>query len=317
MRKHLCIVAAAAMTVAGFGFNSSRADDAANNPANTPAGNAATQPSGPMVADADAKAIRDTLGQAASAAVARDGFAMLPSYLHTRGEIPFGTPEVKAGTKGQAANGNDIARKVGNKDVGTAMVGPFKNYDDLNNAADQFRKDWKDKYNSDFTINGDNRDVVFNDSFRILQGNIGETARTAGERVAPDNNNPNNPNNPTPPDVNRPEDRAMHMATVVLPTSDNFDGGAIRMTNYGQSAGVWKIHVRRDTAEQQIHDKLLTQLNALHDNRNNWPADQNTATRDVSARLLSVFAHKSGTDLNDDDTANPTATPTPDNNMPK
>jgi hypothetical protein len=274
-----------------------------------------TQPSGPTVSDVDSKGIRDTLAQTTDAALMHDGFATLPTYLQKRGAEAYGTPAIKAGTKGQPANGDTTDRQVGTKlESSASMVGPFHNADDINSAVDQLRKDFKDKYNSDFNISSNSEAMVFDNSFRVMQGDLGETARTAGETIPPaDANNPaQNNGTDNPNDANR----AMHMASVVLPSGDNFDGGTLRMTNVGRPAGDWKIHLRHDVNEQQIHDALLKQLNALHDNRNNWPSDQNTAERVISAHILSVFVSTGNQSMPTGDMPNnpanaPTGTNTP------
>jgi hypothetical protein len=71
-----------------------------------------------------------------------------------------------AGTSGTAASGQQ----------GSA---------ELDMKIAQLQKDWKAKYNQDFKLS-ENKATVFNESFaRIQSGDMGDTARTAGERQSP------------------------------------------------------------------------------------------------------------------------------------
>src|SRR5438874_5145208 len=71
----------------------------------------------------------------------------------------------------------------------------------LDGRIDQFNKDWKAKYNEDFSF-AHHRNDVLNDTFaRITQGEIGE-ARTAGGKEVPANE-PQNVKGGTPKDLEK------------------------------------------------------------------------------------------------------------------
>lgn len=182
MRKHLCIVAAAALAVGGFAYageqqgignepaasggvstanggassNGNADQSAADRQASSADRNssAATQPS-LTVNDTNARGIRNTMARAT------DSAASANSFNHLLWQI----------------DQND-RRRIEQDLKGVKM-------DDLNAAAAQFQRDWKDKYSSDFSV-ASNSANVFNDSFaQIYQGNYQGEAVTAGARSSP------------------------------------------------------------------------------------------------------------------------------------
>jgi hypothetical protein len=301
MRKSINLVAAATLTMAGFSFNVSRADDAATNtPANSGAtsgsamdrigDSSTTRPSGASVSDLDAHEIRSTLGSVTNVALTRDGFSMLGVYL---------VPSVASADANSVAPAPQPKYPEGakpNQPLGgyTATVQIFKNYDDLNNAVDQLQKDWKEKYSSDFKLTSTNESAVYNDSFQLVRNDISQSARQASERMSPANSSGSSDSNTiarksTDADA-RNSNSNNNAATVFIAPVENAPAVTIDLVRPHSAVGNWKIQEPTSASEQTIHDNLLKQLNTLHDQKANWPADQDAAYRAVSRQILSVFS---------------------------
>ncbi len=195
----------------------------------------------------------------------------------------------------------------------------FKNADDINQAVAQFQKDWKEKYNSDFKLGGDNNALVFNDTFQIFRSDVTDGARTASDRIAPDNlgqtpagNTPtgqsknNGLSNAGQPNSNLAGGADMGGAnigaranqtgdelTVYVSGSRSQPSYTIHLLSDAGGQSDWKIALPIGANDQTIHNNLLRTLNTLHDDRANWPSDQNAAYRAVSRQVLSAFADTS------------------------
>ena len=193
MRKHICLMAAAAMTVSGLSYVA-RADTpapdnqptanrpTANRPTATDTGAANTgnglnsstgsaqmtsgQPMGPAVSNADAASIRQVLARVTDDAVAGSSMKDLQQDFSQRDMDRLGKQDVKS--------------------------------DDLQKVAEEVRTAWRNKYNDDFKVKDEA--VVYNDQVRILQGDYSDQARTAGERMSPSpsasSSDPSSPSSP-------------------------------------------------------------------------------------------------------------------------
>jgi hypothetical protein len=164
----------------------------------------------------------------------------------------------------------------------------FKNYDDLNNAVDQIRKDWKLKYNAELEIGPDNQTTIFSDGFDVFRGNLGDTVILASEKVKPGDGAaaPNDDSNLTPPDD--------HRATVYTAAAGGIPASTLNLANSDDSASVWKIVLPSGVTPDSLHDSLVRHLNTLHDEKANWPDDQNEAYRVLSREVLSAVSETPG-----------------------
>jgi len=210
----------------------------------------------------DAEGIRDTLASATEAAITKDGFDDL------------------------------IERFV---DADRDRLNKFKMTDEqkdkLNGRIAQLQKDWKAKYNQDFDI--DKEEVVFNDQFRIVQGEIGE-AQPAGGRMDPTkpDTTPGAGNDKAGGgDANR--DAGRNVAKVTVPASHGMPAMFIPFIH--EMPDAWKIDVPDTVEGQKLYDNLLTQLTMVGDMKDQWPSDVNDAYRAVSHHvMMAVLDQNSG-----------------------
>lgn len=164
-------------------------------------------------------------------------------------------------------------------------------WDKLNGRLESFQKDWKAKYNQDFDV--DKAQMVFNDQFRIVQGEIGE-AQPAGARMGGDRDRDMDRTGTTPRDPGAPD-------TTPGPEADKLGGGNtnrepgrnVAKVTFPASHGLpdvylplihempdsWKLDVPDQVDARKLYDNLLKQATALDEHRDMWPADVNDAYR--------------------------------------
>jgi len=170
----------------------------------------------------------------------------------------------------------------------------------LDGRIAQFQKDWKAKYNQDFSIK--DKDAVFNDSFAMIkEGEIPGSARLAGERVGTDNAGNKDSDRPGGGDTNREPGR--NVAYVTIPAGHGLPELQIPMIH---EMGGWKIDVPDNITGEQLRDNLLKHLTMADDDKANWPSDVNDAYRAVSHHVLaSIFNADAKTPADQDRTNQP------------
>jgi len=318
MKKHLAIVAAAALTVGGFTY----AQDAQPNQPNAAerAGSAiehgaektgsAIKHGAEKVGDAltgnheaqtaagqtkSSEEIHDVMAQVAEAALTKDGLDNIVERFVDADRNRLGT----------------------NKD-------DLKADDTLNGRIAQFQKDWKAKYNQDFDIKDE--DAVYNASFAMITEGEEGKARTASDRIGADatagsgaaaasgaaggvsasgsvNTNTGtatgnvdnksgvdapkaNTDGQTAADTNR-NDPGRNIATVHIAASHNMPALDVPMIH---EAGGWKIDVPDSVDGPKFKQAVLTALTHCDEMKDQWPADVNDAYRAVThSVLLSIF----------------------------
>ena len=156
---------------------------------------------------------------------------------------------------------------------------PSDNFAMLDGRIDQFRKDWKAKYNEDFGYTSQRSDVL-NDQFaRITQGEIGE-ARTAGGKEMP-SAEPQNVKGGTPDDlkksgVNQPDansnktfggdtnrEPGRNVASFILNGQAPMNASNMQANKetpvpmIHEVAEGWKIDIPDNLDGQKLHDSLF------------------------------------------------------------
>jgi len=172
----------------------------------------------------------------------------------------------------------------------------------LNGRIDEFRKDWKAKYNQDFDIK-DEKLVFDPQQILIVQGQIWDRDRTgaaqpAGSRMGGDNTVPGQtsaqsgqaqPGNPSMPDE-RPgpeanktaggdtnRDPGRNVAKVTIPDSHGMP--AVYLPMIHEFPDTWKIDVPDQVDGRKLYDNLLAHLTYFDEHKDQWPADVNDAYR--------------------------------------
>jgi len=146
------------------------------------------------------------------------------------------------------------------------------NHADLDGRIDQFRKDWKAKYNQDFDIK--NEEAAFpNSTFSIVQGEIGRNAATG-------NTGADSPASPAA-DTNR-NDPGRNVATVRVAGQA---GQSLTVPMIHEAPDRWKIDVPDTLTADKLRQNVLDHLTAA-DQPDQWPSDVNQAYAQVGQHIL-------------------------------
>jgi len=325
MKKHLSIVAAAALAVAGMGLTA-QAQDA------PPADNQ----------NAAERAV-DRTGDALNRAADATGDAARNASDATKDALGVGE---RTATAGPAANKEEIhdvlaqvAEAAMTKDGLDDLVERFVDADrnrigqneaaiddnpDLDGRIATLRDDWKAKYNQEFDINDEEK--VYDGFAMISEGEIGEGARTAGEKLSADgqrvgdtasgtanvggvaadatvntetgradvnvDNNTGvdapraNTDGQTAADTNR-NDPGRNIATVTFPASHGMPEIKVPMIH---EAGGWKIDIPDSVDATKLRDNVQNALTKAGEHKDKWPGDVNEAYRGMTHKvLLAIF----------------------------
>ena len=295
-KKHVAILAAATLAVSGLAFTPTAraADDAgaaAQNAADktsNAAQNAAdkTSDAAQNAADKTSDAAQRTADKAADASAPRDQAKDAKDIRETLADVTEAA--VKKGTF------DDLVERTAAPD--RQRIGKFaeQKFDDLDGRADQFLKDWKEKYNEDFDI-GKASDIYNDQMVSISEMNPAE-ARTAGEKIkegAKDTGEAvkdaaksavgkEDATDAAKKDMNRPTAVATIAASHGLPE--------LKINMVSEFPDRWKIDLPDNVDGQKLHDNVLKHLTMVDEDKANWPADKADAYRAVSHHLLSAVA---------------------------
>ena len=318
MNKHLCIVAAAALAVAGMGYTAYGQETTDNQP-NT------------------VERAADKTGDALNNAADKTGDAISNTADKTRDALKEGGP----GNSKEEIHDvlAQVAEAAMNKDALDDMVERFVDADrnrlgqnqaaldddSLDAKVASLRDDWKAKYNAEFDIKDE--DALYGQGFAMItEGEIADTARTAGERVSGDattagpgasasgnvggvsgsatvnpdtgradanvNNNTTvdtpkaNTDGQTAADTNR-NDPGRNVATVKIAASHGMPELTVPMIH---EAGGWKIDIPDTVDSAKLRDNVSNALSKCQEMKDKWPADANEAYRAVTHKvLLAIF----------------------------
>jgi hypothetical protein len=318
MNKHLSIVAAAALAVAGMGYTVQAQETTDNQP------NAVERAA-------------DKTGDALNRAADKTGDAISNTADKTRDALR------EAGPGNNKEEIHDVLAQVAeaamNKDALDDMVERFVDADrnrigqnqaaldddSLDAKVAALRDDWKAKYNAEFDIKDE--DALYGQGFAMItEGEIPEAARTAGERVSGDattagpgaaasgnvgdvsgsatvnpdtgranvdvNNNTTvdtpraNTDGQTAADTNR-NDPGRNIASVKIAASHGMPELTVPMIH---EAGGWKIDVPDTVDAAKLRDNVSNALAKLQENKDKWSPDANEAYRAVTHKvLLAIF----------------------------
>ena len=271
MRRSYAIVASAAIAIGGLLVSQSFAQDDPNkgpaertgqaiDDAARKTGDAINRGISGTVAAPDAEGIRDVIAQVAEASVTKNGLDDLVERFVDADRNRLGKSDL---------------------DVGN---------DKLNGIIDQFRKNWKAKYNQDFDISDE--DAVFNDQFAmIMQGEIADTARVAGERVPGDTTTPP-PGAPAPSPTDRDKvaggdtnrDPGRNVATVMIKDSHGLPAAHVVMIH--EMPDSWRVDLPDTVTAEQLRGNLENALTKLNEKQGEWPTDVNEAYRHASHCII-------------------------------
>jgi len=213
----------------------------------------------------DAEGIRDVLAQVAEASLTKGGL-------------------------------DDLVERLVDADRNRIGQNLQKDNPDLDGRIDQFRKDWKAKYNQDFDIK--NEEAAFpNNMFAITQGEQGRNA--AGAAVSVDagrnasggasanvdvkNNTGVDRPDSAAADTNR-NDPGRNVATVQVAASHGLPALTVPMIH--EAPDRWKIDVPDTVTGDKIKANVLAHLTAADEHKDQWPQDVNEAHALVTHHVL-------------------------------
>jgi TolA-binding protein len=172
----------------------------------------------------------------------------------------------------------------------------------LNGRIEQFRQDWKAKYNQDFNIK-DEKLVFDPQQVLIVQGEIWDrdkdranAAQPAGSRMPGETpgqtsaqsgqaqpGNPSMPDERPGPEANKTaggdtnREPGRNVAKVTIPESHGMPAVYIPMIH--EFPDTWKIDVPDQVDGRKLYDNLLAHLTFFNEHKDQWPADVNDAYR--------------------------------------
>jgi hypothetical protein len=227
-----------------------RAADRTNNTVDgaREAGSRTTAAPNGTTAAPDAEGIRDVLAQVTEAALTKGGL-------------------------------DDMVERFVDADRNRLGKGQLDNHADLDGRIDQFRKDWKAKYNQDFDIK-DEEAAFPNSGFTIAQGEIGRDAATGTTGA-------DSPASPAA-DTNR-NDPGRNIARVQIASAQGLAAMTVPMIH--EAPDRWKIDVPDTLTADKLKQNVLDHLTAA-DQPDQWPGDVNQAYAWVSHHVLMAVLDK-------------------------
>jgi hypothetical protein len=283
-RKMTILAASAAMAVGAMAYRVSADDPNNPNPAVTPSGDRVASEARQV--SPSAKEVRQTVSEATSAAV--------------QGKF------------------SDMEKRFAKADR-DRLGDEFKDNQSLRDRWTQFNNDWKNKYNQDFDSSNIAK-ALDDSSVQIFQGQYMGRARTAGERMNPDNTRTGTGTDVNKPDSQNAENRAgennsgafsrdntakgddagLHAmstdkdtATIFFASSHSIGPAWAVLRNEGGIGNNWKIDVP-DVTPQSLSDSLTQHVIMVQDQKTSWPADVNDAYRMVTHHVLTALADTGG-----------------------
>lgn len=213
----------------------------------------------------DAEGIRDVLAQSAEASLTKGGL-------------------------------DDLVERFVDQDRNRLGQGQLDNHADLDGRIDQFRKDWKAKYNQDFDIN--NEEAAFpNATFAIVQGELPRDAAGAEVKVDVDRNldgtrtaevdvdrktGVDSPGSDAA-NANR-NDPGRNIATIRIAASHGMPALTVPMIH--ELPDSWRIDVPNTLTADRLKANLLAHLTAANEMKDQWPSDVNDAHAMVAHHVL-------------------------------
>ena len=282
MKKHLAIVAAAALAIGGT-TRVWAADDTGTNAAGS---NSQSESTIGKAADKADTAVRDTAAKVGIGSADQASANMSPHAAKIHDLL--GKVAEDAVTKGDVPK---IAKQFckADRDRLDQDKDALKNGDELDGRIAEIQKDWKNKYNTDFNIV--DQDKVYNMSFAsINEMTAGEAARTASGTVAGENNSSAAQSSAAPAAGDKnvgDKEMARDMATVHIAASHGLPALDVPVV---QESGSWYINIPDDVDAAKLKSNIQTALTDLDQKKDQWPADVNDGYRAVTHRvLLAIF----------------------------
>jgi hypothetical protein len=322
MKKHLSIVAAAAIAAGSYAFITTGlyAEDDAATTAGQKVDRAADQ-----TGDAAGRAADKTKDAVGSVDVKTEGDAATSGAA---AGLPAGIQKATSDDSEDIRDTlGDVVENALKKDGFDDLVGNFVDADrnrlgsfadqkdkltTLNGRIAQIQKDFKAKYNKEIEVDHQVAFGAQDAKFRILQGEIVNpqlltnwpvkattTGSTSGSQsttdVKVDVKDDGKIDTPRVGELGKPSnepgdrnlDKGRNVAIVHLPASHGMQPLAVSMIH--ELPDNWKIDVPDNVDGQRLHDQLLNHLTKLGEAKDQWPADANEFHRMAAHHVLAAI----------------------------
>jgi len=184
-------------------------------------------------------------------------------------------------------------------------------FGDLNAKLDQFRADWKAKYNHDFDFTNKMRDVAFGENnVWIVQAEIGDSAKLAsGKLTGPNaqlradidkritsgagNNQKTGMDKPGSPEAQKNlNDPGRNIALITFPAGHGLPQLDVPFIH--EMPDNWRIDVPDDLDGPRLRDNFMKHLTMVTDMKAQWPADENEAYAIVAHHVFTAIMDSKG-----------------------
>jgi hypothetical protein len=234
-------------------------------------------------ADVDANVTADADGT-----LAPDGTAAAPDAEGIR-DLMASSTEASL-TKGGL---NDLVERFVDADRNRIGDAAEQDMPELDAIIASIQEQWQAKYDQEFDIS--NEELVFNESFRINQGELGNEARLAadanvnvdadGADANVDVQNNTGVDAPTDPAADRNlNDPGRNVATVTVPESQDLPELTLNLIH--ELPDNWRIDIPDEVTADKLQQNLKEHLTHVKDNAAMWPGDVNEAYRLVSHHVF-------------------------------
>jgi hypothetical protein len=163
--------------------------------------------------------------------------------------------------------------------------------DDLDGAINQFRADFKNKYNQDFDLSSDQlKDAIVNagqdkKSATVSLANPDLSNTGASASPAQLNNGTNNSAS------NTGANSSGQLNNSIIPPANVTLASAatLNLINEGHIMNAWRINIPDQITGEQLKQNLIKQIQMLDDQKSTWPGDVNAAYKATAYHVLQAF----------------------------
>jgi len=170
------------------------------------------------------------------------------------------------------------------------------NVDDLNGAINQFRNDFKNKYNQDFDLSSDQlKDAMVyagQDKKSATVSLANPDLNNAGANYSPAQLNNGTNNSVSNTGANSPSGQLNNSVTPPADTS-LASATTLNLINEGHIMNAWRINIPDQITGEQLKGNLIKQIQMLDDQKSTWPSDVNAAYKATAYHVLQAFTDSS------------------------
>lgn len=181
----------------------------------------------------------------------------------------------------------DVAKRCTESDRKHITDG-MKNSAALRDRWSSFEQDWKGRYNEDFNSEHIEK-ALLDATVQIYQGDYGEKARVASERIPGDANAPDSSR-----EKQKPAAVDKNSATVYFTASHNLPPTWVVLRKEEGIGNTWRLDMSDKVSGQALADSLVEHVTTIENSKANWPTDVNDAYRMIAHHVAVALATGTG-----------------------